>query len=515
MKKKIHFSLTFLLLVVLVLPCFVLAGTTPTSKAEFEAAFASTNEQLFGYNHLGGPGLVEEPLDLILGPYSYQMSTVLDTNPGAAPGYYNDSENISVNSADRIMVLSFSDPLPKSLCLGVIAVDPNGIYLANQSLSISLNGGDWRTYHTPGDFADAAYILQDPAGISQVRISRTTNYPIWYGLSYLLLPAKLEQHAPPAPVVASGTDTSITLEEIPGAQYKLGDGGVWQSGLTFAGLQPGTEYSFFAYYPESETHHASLASGGTLAGTEKSEQAPPAAPVVSDLAANSVTLEIIAGAEYRVNDGAWQTDSTFAGLQPATAYTFYARFPETATSFASFAGEGTTVTTISQILRTLTHTPSGVSIMGRIHVNAELQVEEGALDNPGACDACDAIRDRLSDDTYILLSFYNISLTEAFGGELELAIPVGASYDGKIVTILHCANGVLKSYTATVEGGAATFVVTELSPFAVFVEVEEAEEAVVEIPDTGESNILPVSGFLCLGMAGCLLRLRSRRKEPQ
>ncbi len=67
----------------------------------------------------------------------------------------------------------------------------------------------------------------------------------------------------------------------------------------------------------------------------KPPQAAPAAPVVSALTDTSVTLETIPGAEYRLNDGAWQTDPEFTGLTPNTTYNLYARLARTSTHAAS------------------------------------------------------------------------------------------------------------------------------------------------------------------------------------
>ena len=161
----------------------------------------------------------------------------------------------------------------------------------------------------------------------------------------LLAEGKQPQTAPPAPVVAALTDTSVTLEAITGAEYRLNDG-AWQTDPGFTGLIPNTTYKFYARLAETATHMASPASPATEATTLKSPQVAPPAPVVATLTDTSVTLEVIAGAEYRLNDGAWQTDPGFTGLTPNTTYKFYARLAETATHLASPASPATEATTL-------------------------------------------------------------------------------------------------------------------------------------------------------------------------
>nr|WP_129732948.1 fibronectin type III domain-containing protein [Parabacteroides goldsteinii] len=50
---------------------------------------------------------------------------------------------------------------------------------------------------------------------------------------------------------------------------------------------------------------------------------------------NSITLNVIDGAEYRMDSKDWQDEATFDGLDPNTEYTFYARIKATESSFAS------------------------------------------------------------------------------------------------------------------------------------------------------------------------------------
>ena len=68
---------------------------------------------------------------------------------------------------------------------------------------------------------------------------------------------------------------------------------------------------------------------------EKTEQTAPAVPTLKDRTYTSITLNTIEGAQYRCNDGAWQTTPEFTGLTAGTTYTFEAYYPETADCKAS------------------------------------------------------------------------------------------------------------------------------------------------------------------------------------
>jgi hypothetical protein len=321
---------------------------------------------------------------------------------------------------------------------------------------------------------------------------------------------KADQDAPDAPVSDNISATSVTLKEIQGAEYKM-DEGEWQDGASFTGLDPAATYTFYARLKETDTQFPSPASQGTVITTLQAEQDAPHAPILHSKSAHAITLQEIQGAEYKMNDGEWQDSATFTGLDPITEYTFYARFAETTTKFASPVSIGTAITTLDKLPQTLINTLTGISIDGNIHVHAMMRVEEGVLDQQGRCAACDAIRRWMKDDAYVLLYYKDISLTEDYEGVLTLTIPVDAKYNGKTMTILHCAKGTLKRYTSIVKDGTVSFVVTELSPFAVFAKKEDVKE----VPTTGESNIAQVSGFLFLSVGFALFLIAKRRKHYQ
>ncbi len=74
---------------------------------------------------------------------------------------------------------------------------------------------------------------------------------------------------PDAPTLASRTETGITLNEIPGAEYNVNNGS-WQDSTGFAGLDPGTTYEFRVRIKETATRLASAASEAAKIATEES-----------------------------------------------------------------------------------------------------------------------------------------------------------------------------------------------------------------------------------------------------
>lgn len=149
--------------------------------------------------------------------------------------------------------------------------------------------------------------------------------------------------------------------------------------------------------------------------------------------------------------------------------------------------------------RTLTDSSTGITVSGTIHRDAALTVKNTGLHAAGTCAACDAIRAHMADRDFVTLTDKDISLSLGFNGSLAVRIPVGSAYNGETVTILHCANGMLKTYAATVQDGKATFTVTSLSPFAVFANADELDN----IPKTGDGDGFPL--WLSLMASGLLL----------
>ncbi|MEA4969790.1 MAG: leucine-rich repeat protein [Candidatus Pelethousia sp.] len=160
------------------------------------------------------------------------------------------------------------------------------------------------------------------------------------------------------------------------------------------------------------------------------------------------------------------------------------------------------------IFRTLTDSATSISVSGYIHKHAALTVQNTYLHAAGTCAACDAIRQRMGESGLFMLIGKDISLSYGFSGSLTITIPVGNAYNGQTVTILHCANGTLQTYTATVKDGKAVFTATSLSPFVVF-----ADGILVGLPKTGGSNGFPLwLGLMALALA-CMGYTEMKRRR--
>ena len=77
----------------------------------------------------------------------------------------------------------------------------------------------------------------------------------------------------------------------------------------------------------------------------KADVAAPAAPTLKSKTYNSVTLNTVAGQEYKIEGGAWQASAVFTGLDSNKVYNLYSRTVETATHNASGGSAALNVTT--------------------------------------------------------------------------------------------------------------------------------------------------------------------------
>lgn len=159
----------------------------------------------------------------------------------------------------------------------------------------------------------------------------------------------------------------------------------------------------------------------------------------------------------------------------------------------------------SFLSRTLTDVASSISVSGTLNEDASLTVTNNSLHPTGTCAACDAMRQRMADDDYALILGKDISLSQRFIGLLTITMPVGTQYNGETVTILHCKNGMLNTYSAVVVNGKAAFDVSSLSPFAVFA---GAQDDLAPIPQTGDGGCSPIWWLLCAGIILTLFRYR-------
>ena len=147
--------------------------------------------------------------------------------------------------------------------------------------------------------------------------------------------------------------------------------------------------------------------------------------------------------------------------------------------------------------RTLTDTPSGLSVAGALSRNATLRVNSFTPARNTTDPALAAIVTRMDSLEDTLIFCADITVLGNYSGPLTLSFTVGEQYDGQTVTLLHAKNGKLSTYIAVVNNGIATFAVDSLSPFALFAPVTEMDA--IGIPKTGDSGML--CGMLAAGVA--------------
>lgn len=145
---------------------------------------------------------------------------------------------------------------------------------------------------------------------------------------------KKMQSSPSAPLVLSFTDTTVSLLFMDGCEYSI-DGINWQASNVFTNLNPGTKYSFYQRYAETDIYEASEQSPEKSITTDKAKQPLiPAAPTVETIGTNIITLNAVENCEYSKDGINWQASHIFDGLSCGTEYSFYQRYKETDTAYA-------------------------------------------------------------------------------------------------------------------------------------------------------------------------------------
>ncbi|MDR1134747.1 MAG: MBG domain-containing protein, partial [Clostridiales Family XIII bacterium] len=281
---------------------------------------------------------------------------------------------------------------------------------------------------------------------------------------------KAEQSPPSAPAEASKTYYSITLNVISGAEYRMNDG-QWQEDVLFSGLNPNTQYTFYARFKSNENYNASPASDFVRITTLKAQRDAPTAPTLARKTASTITLNIIPGAEYRLGvNGAWQKSVAFGGLTPETGYIFYARLVGDENQEASPASQPSAVIITDKATSGTTPPsggdtpPSGGGTSPSGNAGRGLTVTDSSSPAVTAPDAPDAAASTIPDDATPRESrpapsnpFQDVSATDWFSDDVSFVYAQGL-FNGQgaytfgpnalmnramLVTVLHRLGGEL------------------------------------------------------------------------
>ncbi|MDD3269450.1 MAG: S-layer homology domain-containing protein [Syntrophomonadaceae bacterium] len=149
--------------------------------------------------------------------------------------------------------------------------------------------------------------------------------------------------ADPAALLNSGTPTY---------QWNRGGtaiGGATASTYTLAAADTGAVITVTAT-ADGAAGTGSITSAPTTAIAKADGPAPPVPPTEASKTDTSITLAVYDLVQFSIDAGVtWQDSETFTGLTSSTTYTFVARVKETATTNASAASAGTTITTTAPI----------------------------------------------------------------------------------------------------------------------------------------------------------------------
>ena len=278
---------------------------------------------------------------------------------------------------------------------------PAGTYYIAYALTGSLGSGPWGVPSVLETASTAGTGLQYIGSSSEWTIPVDSGTDIQPSFPFLIRGlAKESQTAPAAPVVAGKTDVSITLQTVTGAEYKRDDG-AWQATPEFTGLAPYTEYAFYCRLAETATLAASPSSTATLARTDKSTVAAPAAPVLAGKTDSTLTLETVAGAEYRLDGGTWQASPEFTSLAPYSEHSLDIRLAETATAYASPASPAISARTSKMTITAIPPTPVMLAVTPN---SVTLQAVDGAeyRVNDGPWQSSPFFTDLLPNTTYAI-----------------------------------------------------------------------------------------------------------------
>ncbi len=177
--------------------------------------------------------------------------------------------------------------------------------------------------YTPDGFA--VYYLQNGSAVEPVNVGTYTAVIEIEGVKVVAECSIVKGErtlVPAAPVMESFDETSLTLAQMDGCEYRIGDG-EWQSSPVFSGLTEGTLYVFYARYAETDNQYASAESKASkyiLGSSEKLDKEL----IITAVEDNDILVENVdytyinnelkimttKAVEVSLHDGLSQTDHT-------------------------------------------------------------------------------------------------------------------------------------------------------------------------------------------------------------
>ena len=199
------------------------------------------------------------------------------------------------------------------------------------------NGVDWQTENIFSNLSPAQeYTIL-------VRYKETDTQYASEPFTVQISTLKDTQEAPNITEAETTSPNSITMPIVENVEYSLNNE-TWQDNNVFNDLTPGQAYTIYIRYKETATQYASPAISIEVTLDKLSQDAPQVTQAES-FTSDSITMPLIVGAEYSINNGIdWQDENVFGDLEPKTEYTIYVRLAETATQYASAITQVTVIT---------------------------------------------------------------------------------------------------------------------------------------------------------------------------
>ena len=258
--------------------------------------------------------------------YEYKLSSAkdsaYDTDLPVDAGEYDvrvtspsNTEYSTTYAYAKLIIAKANAPTPTASCISIDYV--NSVLIYDPALYAVSRSQDFSSIALSGSgvlFGDVLY----------VKYIESNNYFESQAISVTL--DKREGEV----TVTVNYQRELTVQNIEADTEYSKDGLNWTVGSgKKVTLEPGNIYLF-----RKKATASSFAGSITYLAINYRPQAP-AIPELVSTTSNSITLEAIPGAEYRLADTVWQADSTFTGLKNGSKVTVFVRIKGTANRYAS------------------------------------------------------------------------------------------------------------------------------------------------------------------------------------